>query len=135
MSKAAKKKKQEWTMQKPNLDNARKQRGICFTDLEDGECKQALSNTRKTLKIPMEPAMLCKLRTKKRPKKSRETDDETKGSNKIQKDTECMHRGGSRIDEKAIRINSTNRSHRGKRVLCDDPLQIWCTKLFPCFKR
>ena len=29
--------------------------------------------------------MHCKLRTKKRPNKSRETDDETKGSNEIQK--------------------------------------------------
>ena len=29
--------------------------------------------------------MLCKLRTKKRSNKSRDTDDETKGSNKIQK--------------------------------------------------
>ena len=36
MPKAAKKKeKQEWAMVKPNLDNARKLRGIFFVDPED----------------------------------------------------------------------------------------------------
>ena len=76
MSKAAQKKeKQQWAIEKPKLDNGRKLGGI----------KETIQNARKKLEIPVEAAMLCKLRTKKRPDKSRETDDETKGSNKVQK--------------------------------------------------
>ena len=56
--------------------------------------KDITKNGRKKLEIPMEAAMLCKLRTKKRSDQSREADDEPKGSNKIQKDKACMHRGG-----------------------------------------
>ena len=37
------------------------------------------------LEIPMEAAVLCKLKTMKRPFKQREIDSESKGSNKIQK--------------------------------------------------
>ena len=80
---------------KPKLDNARKLRGIHFIYPDDGEFKETMKYARKMLEIPMEAAMPCKMRTKERPKKSRETDDETKGSNKIQKNKVCMHRGGS----------------------------------------
>ena len=72
---------------KPKLDNARKLRGIHFIYPDDGEFKETMKYARKMLEIPMEAAMPCKMRTKERPKKSRETDDETKGSNKIPKKT------------------------------------------------
>ena len=48
----------------------------------DGELKETFKNARKKLEIPMEAAMRGMLGTKK---KSRVTDDETKGSNKILK--------------------------------------------------
>ena len=50
MSKTAKKQeKQEWIIEKPKLDNARKLRGIYFIDLEDEDYKKTLSNARKKL--------------------------------------------------------------------------------------
>ena len=54
---------------------ARKLRGINFVDPDDGGFKETIKNARKKLAILMEAAMLCKLRTKKRPIKSRETDE------------------------------------------------------------
>ena len=48
--KAAKKqKKQEWALEKPKLDNARKLRGIFFVDPEDGEYKETIKNERKKI--------------------------------------------------------------------------------------
>ena len=47
--------------------------------------RKPLKNARKKLETPMEATVPCKLRTTKRPNKSRETVDETKGSNNIQK--------------------------------------------------
>ena len=56
-------KKQEWTMEKPMLDNARKLRGVYFIDPEDGEYKETVKNARKRLEVPMEAAMPCKTGT------------------------------------------------------------------------
>ena len=87
MSKAAQKKeKQQWAIKKPKLENARALRGIYFIDPGDGDFKETIKkNASEKLEIQMEATMPCKLRTKKRSNKSRGTDDETKGSNKIQK--------------------------------------------------
>ena len=74
MSKAAQKKdKQDWAVQKPELDNAQRLRGIYLIDPEDGEQMETIKNERKKLEIPMESAMLCKMGTKKRSMKLRET--------------------------------------------------------------
>ena len=46
MSKAAhKKEKQEWAIEKTKLENARRLRGIHFTDPEDGEYKESFQKT------------------------------------------------------------------------------------------
>ena len=82
---AQKKEKQQEAIEIPKLDNARKSRNIHFIDPDDGEIKETIQHARKKLEIPMVAAVPCKMRTKKRPNKSRETDDETKGSNKIHK--------------------------------------------------
>ena len=83
MSKAAQKKeKQDWAVQKPELDNAQRLRGIYFIDPEDGEQKDTIKKARKKLEIPMESAILCKMGTKKRSMKLRETARETTESNK-----------------------------------------------------
>ena len=40
--------------------DARRQRGIYFVDLEDGEFQEPMQNARKKLEIQMEAAMPCK---------------------------------------------------------------------------
>ena len=58
MGKNAKlKEKQKWSHEKPQLDNARKLRGIYFTDPEDKEFKETIKNARKKLETPVAPAM------------------------------------------------------------------------------
>ena len=48
MSKAAKKKeKQDWALEKPKLDNARKLRGIYFINPEDGEYEETIKKRKK----------------------------------------------------------------------------------------
>ena len=48
---------------KPKVGNARKLRGICFIDPEDGEYKKPSKTLE--LDVPMEAAMLCKTRHQK----------------------------------------------------------------------
>ena len=84
------------------------------TTLEDSEAfvssirkmereKEAFKNSRKKFEILMEAAMLYKTGTKKCLKKLRETVSESDESNNIQKTKHaCMHRGRSRIQEKAL---------------------------------
>ena len=65
MSDASKRKeKQKWAVEKPKLDNAnaRKLRGIHFTDAADEEFKEILKNARRKLEVPMPAAMPCKTR-------------------------------------------------------------------------
>ena len=62
MGKNAKlKERQKWSHEKPQLDNARKLRGIYFIDHEDKELKETIKNARKKLETPMAPAMPCKI--------------------------------------------------------------------------
>ena len=61
------KEKRKWAIEKPELDNARKLRGIYFVDPEDKEFQETIRNDRKKLETPMAPAMLCK--TSKKSKK------------------------------------------------------------------
>ena len=61
MSHASKRKeKRKWAVEKPNLDNARRSRGIYFIDSEDEEFKLTMKNARRMLEIPMPAAMPCK---------------------------------------------------------------------------
>ena len=62
MGKNAKlKERQKWSHEKPQLDNARKLRGIYFIDPEDKEFKETIKNARKKLETPEAPAMPCKI--------------------------------------------------------------------------
>ena len=54
------KERQKWSHEKPQLDNARKLRGIYFIDLGDKEFKETIKNARKKLETPMAPDMPCK---------------------------------------------------------------------------
>ena len=62
MGKNAKlKERQKWSHETPQLDDARKLRGICFIDPEDKEFKETIKNARKKLETPVAPAMTCKI--------------------------------------------------------------------------
>ena len=65
MGKNAKlKERQKWSHEKPQLDNARKLRGIYFIDPEDKEFKETIKNVRKKLETSVAPAMPCKIMKK-----------------------------------------------------------------------
>ena len=55
------KERQKWSHEKPQLDNARKLRGIYFIDPEDKEFKETIKNARKKLGTSVAPAMPCKI--------------------------------------------------------------------------
>ena len=96
MSQAAQRKeKQQWAIDKPKIDNARKLKGIYFTDPDDGEFKATVNNARRKLEIPMEAAMPCELRTTKRPNKAARNTRRNQRSQQKQENKTCMHRGGS----------------------------------------
>ena len=86
---AQKREKQEWANEKPKLDNARRLRGICFIDPEDGEYKETIKNARRKLEVPMDAAMPCKKGTKKL-SSFQETEAKSCESNKI---PETKHAG------------------------------------------
>ena len=54
------KERQRWAIEKPQLDNARKLRGIYFIHPENKEFKETIKNARKKLETPMALAMPCK---------------------------------------------------------------------------
>ena len=60
------KESQKWSHEKPQLDNARKLRGIYFIDPEDKEFKETIKNVRKKLETPVAPAMPCKISNNKK---------------------------------------------------------------------
>ena len=67
MGKNAKlKEKQKWSNEKLHLDNARKLRGIYFSDPDDKEFKETIKNARKKLETPVAPAMPCKIKKSKK---------------------------------------------------------------------
>ena len=52
--------KQEWKNEKPQLENARRLRGIYIIDPDDEENKETLKHARKKLEWSMDAAILCK---------------------------------------------------------------------------
>ena len=52
--------KQEWTREKPKLDNARKLKGIYIIDPDDRENSEILKNARRKVERPVALAMPCK---------------------------------------------------------------------------
>ena len=77
---------------KPNLDSARKVRGVNLIDSDDEEFKETIKNAREKSEIPMEAAVLCKLKTMKRPIKLRENRQRTPGIQQHPEKKACMHR-------------------------------------------
>ena len=55
------KERQKWSHEKPQLDNARKLRGIYFIDPQDKEFKEPIKNARKKLETPVAPVLPCKI--------------------------------------------------------------------------
>ena len=106
---AQRKEKQQWAIEKPKLDNARKLRGIYSIDPDDGEFQETIQNAKKKLEIPMEATISCKLKTTKCSHRHREIES---GSNKNPKIRACMLRRSSRVYEKASVTDSFKRSRR-----------------------
>ena len=52
--------KHKWAIEKPKLVNARRLRGIHFTDPEDKEFKGTMKNARRKLETPAMPCKTCK---------------------------------------------------------------------------
>ena len=63
--------KQQWAIEKPKLDIARRLRGIYFIDPDDEEFKNIMKNARRKFEIPMPAAMPCKLQRDKYREKGR----------------------------------------------------------------
>ena len=55
------KERQKWSPEKPQLDDARKLRGIYFIDPEDKEFKETIKTARKKLETQVAPALPCKI--------------------------------------------------------------------------
>ena len=72
------KERQQWSHEKPQLDNARKLRGIYFVDPQDKEFKETIKNARKKLETPMALAMLCKASKKGKHRATRGKSNEIK---------------------------------------------------------
>ena len=62
---STKKEKQEWTIEKPKLENVRRLRCIYFNP-DDAEFRETIMNARKRLEKPMEASILCKIRKTQR---------------------------------------------------------------------
>ena len=57
---AQRREKQEWTIEKPKLEHARKLRGIYSIGPSDEEYKDIIKNARRKLETPKAAAMPCK---------------------------------------------------------------------------
>ena len=51
--------KQKWTIEIPQLDNAKRLRGIYFIDPKDEDFKNIMQNALRKLEVPMPAAMPC----------------------------------------------------------------------------
>ena len=87
MSKAAEKKeKQEWTIEKPKLDNARKLRDIYFIKPEDGEYKEITKkNSRKSWKFWWRQSCLASWRRRRAQRDCGKPQARQQRSNKVHK--------------------------------------------------
>ena len=122
MGKNAKlKERQKWSHEKPQLDNARKLRGIHFIDLEDKEFKETIKNARKKLETSLAPAMPCKIIKK---------NCWNGASNKIKSKVACILEASesTRLRGRIIAELSW-RPYCSKRRLFTTAL-IWCTNLY-----
>ena len=122
--------KQKWSNEKPKFDNARRIRGIYFTDPEDKEFTETIKSARKKLETPLAPALLCK--TSKKSKHG-----ETRGKTNEFKSKTCVHLGSQWIHKTAHGRISTELSwgsYCRKRVTSHCNSTIWYTNLFLCIK-
>ena len=122
------KERHKWSDEQPKLDNARRLRGIYFT--EDKAFKQTIrNNARKKLETPMAPAMPCK--TSKTCKHGL-----TRGkTNEIKSKLACILEAS---ESTRLRMEDSLPNHHEDRIAgkVDNSLQflIWFTNLFLCLK-
>ena len=134
--KPLKRQKQEWAIEKPELDNARRLRGIYFIDPEDGECKETVKNARRKLEVPMDAAMPCKKGTTKQ-LPFQETEAKSCESNKIPKTKHaCIVEAHESTRQ---RLESSLPKDREDHIAVKNTIRLlsttWFTNLFSCHKR
>ena len=130
MGKNAKlKERQKWSHEKPQLENARKLRGIYFIDPEDKEFKETIKNARKKLETPVAPAMPCKI-SKNNQKCG------SGASNKVKSKLACILEAGEStrdcVWENRYRI--IMKTILQEKETIHYSITIWFTNLFLCFK-
>ena len=122
--------KQKWAIEKPNLDNARRLRGIYFIDPEDKEFKKTIRHATKKLETPMAPAMPCK--TCKKSKKAEIRSNTNDFKSKFACILKASESTRMRVEESLQIIMRT--ILQGRRTIhCK--MTIWCTYLFLYFKQ
>ena len=137
MGKAAQKKeRQEWANEKAKLDNARRSRGIYFTDPEDGELKETIKNARESWKFQWMRRCFAKKRTKKHSglQESQAKNDESNKIPKTQharawKHTSPRERVWNHLYRKVMKITSQARD------IIWWVTKIWHTEKFQCLER
>ena len=117
------KERQKWSNEKPQLDNARKLRGIYFIDPEDKEFKETIKNARKKLETQVALAMPCKIM--KNCGSGASNKIKTKLAWKLMTQRECVWEIRYRIIIKTI-LQEKERIHYSTT--------IWFTNLFLCLK-
>ena len=141
MSKAAKKQekqeKQEWAIEKPKLDNARKLRGIQFIDLEDEVNEETIFLRKKEIGNFFGSCHVLQDGDKKTLEGAAGNVSEWIHS-PTQENRLCLCCGSSRIYKEAFGVYSSEKSrgsYRRERVQFSYSLTIWCINLFKCPKR
>ena len=119
------KERQQWSHEKPKLDNARKLRGIYFIDPEDEEFKETIKNARKKLETPMAPTMLCKM------SKNNKHGDIRSETNDFKSKLACILEASESQDcvwKNLYRIIMTTILQERETIHCN--IVIWYTNLF-----
>ena len=123
------KERQKWSHEKPQLDNARKFRGIYFIDHEDKEFKETIKNARKKLETPVTPSMACKI------SKNNQNSGNGIKSNKTKSKLACILEAMNPQDcvwENHCQIIMKTILQEKETINCS--ITIWFTNLFLCTK-
>ena len=121
------KERQKWSHEKPQLDNARKLRGIYFIDPEDKEFKETIENARKKLETSV--AMPCKI------SKNNQNCGNGDKSKKIKSKLACILEASESTRlrmENLYRITMKTVLQEKETSHCS--IIIWFTNLFLCLK-
>ena len=121
------KERQKWSHEKPQLNNARKFRGIHFIDPEDKEFKETINNARRKLETSVAPSMPCKM------SKNNQNYVNSDKSNKTKSKLACLLEAS---ESTRLRMGESLPNHHEDRIAGKGTsnITIWYTNLFLCSK-